>query len=163
MKTPDVTTAGEMLRHSLAAIAYRCGKTLRDAPQGFVDFQAGHNVRTPVQILAHIGDLLDWALSMAQGKPAFHPSDPLPWPDEVQRFFDSLKALDDYLGGSNEIHAPAQKLLQGPIADALQHVGQLAMLRRLSGMPVRAEDFYSADITSGRVGREQAPPKYEFD
>jgi hypothetical protein len=163
MQSPEATTARDLLRHSLAVIAYRCGKTLRDAPQAFVDFHAGPTVRTPVQILAHIGDLFAWALSMAKGQPGFHPSDPLPWPDEVQRFFDSLKSFDDYLASSAQLHAPEQKLLQGPIADALQHVGQLAMLRRLSGTPVRAEDFYSADIATGRVGKDQSPPKFDFD
>jgi hypothetical protein len=162
MSSPE-PTAREMLRHSLAVIAYRGGKTIRNAPQAFVDFQAGHDARTPLQILAHVGDLFDWALSIAKGHPAFHPSEPLPWPDEAQRFFDSLKRFDDYLAGSGELHAPSQKLLQGPIADALQHVGQLAMLRRLSGTPVRAEDFYSADIAAGRVGKDQSPPRYEFD
>jgi hypothetical protein len=163
MQSPEGTTARDMLRHSLAAIAYRGGKILRDAPQAYVDFQAGNNSRTPVQILAHIGDLLAWALSMAKGQPGWHPSAPLPWPDEVQRFFDSLKRLDDYLAGSEQLHAQPQKLLQGPIADALQHVGQLALLRRLSGTPVRAEDFYSADISTGRVGKDQSAPKFEFD
>jgi hypothetical protein len=156
-------SARDMLRHALAAIAYRGGKTIRDAPQGYVDFQAGQNSRTPLQILAHLGDLFDWSLSMAKGRPEFHPSDPLSWPNEVQRFFDSLKSFDDYLASANPLHAPAQKLLQGPIADALQHVGQLALLRRLSGTPIRAEDFYSADIAAGRVGNEQSPPKFEFD
>jgi hypothetical protein len=163
MQSPEAVAARELLRHSLGVIAYRCGKILRDAPQGYVDFRASHDSRTPVQILAHIGDLFAWALSMAKGQPAFHRSDPLPWPDEVERFFDSLQSFDDYLASSAQLHAPPQKLLQGPIADALQHVGQLAMIRRLSGTPVRAEDFYSADIATGRVGKDQSPPKFEFD
>jgi hypothetical protein len=163
MQSPEAVTARDLLRQSLAVIAYRCDKILRDAPQSYVDFRAGHDSRTPVQILAHIGDLFAWALSIAKGRPGFHPSHPLPWPDEVQRFFDSLKSFDDYLASSAQLHAPPQKLLQGPIADALQHVGQLALLRRLSGTPVRGEDFYSADIATGRVGRDQSPPKFEFD
>lgn len=163
MESPEASAARDLLRHSVAAIAYRCGKILREAPESYVDFQAGHNSRTPVQILAHMGDLLTWALSMAKGQPTFHPSDPLPWSDEVERFFDALKSFDHYLASSAQLHAPPQKLLQGPIADALQHVGQLAMVRRLSGAPIRAEDFYSADIAMGRVGKDQSPPKFEFD
>ena len=161
--THESISAREILRHSLATIAYRGGKILRDAPEGFVEFQAGHNVRTPIQILTHIGDLFEWALSMAHGKPAWHDSVPLPWPDEAQRFFDSLKRFDDFLSGSDPLHAAPDKLFQGPIADAIHHVGQLALLRRLSGVPIRGENYFKADITTGRVGKDQASPKLEFD
>jgi hypothetical protein len=159
----DVITARDLLRHSLATIAYRVGKIIRDAPQGYVDFAAGKNCRTPLQILTHIGDLFDWALSMAGGKPAWHDSEPLPWPDEVQRFFDTLKGLDDFLASHADLHASVDKLFQGPVADALNHVGQLAMLRRLSGVPIRGENYYKADICKGRVGKDQPPPQFEFD
>jgi hypothetical protein len=160
---PETVSARELLRHSLATIAYRTGKIIRDAPQSYVDFQAGQNCRTPVQILAHISDLFDWALVTAKGQPAWHDSDPLPWPDEVQRFFDSLKRLDDYLAGSEALYASPEKLFQGPLADVLNHVGQLAILRRLAGVPIRGENYFKADIAAGRVGKDQRPPKFEFD
>lgn len=156
-------SARDLLRHSVATVAYRTGKIIRDAPQGYVSFQAGHNCRTPIQILTHIGDLFDWALAMAKGQPAWNDSQPLAWPDEVQRFFDTLKRFDDYLASPEPLHASADKLFQGPIADALNHVGQLAILRRLSGGPIRGENYFKADITTGRVGKEQPPPKFEFD
>jgi hypothetical protein len=156
-------SARELLRHSLATVAYRGGKAVRDAPQSFADFQAGQNARTPVQILAHIGDLMDWALSMARGEQAWHDSEPLPWPDEVQRFFEALKSFDDYLAGPEELQASPEKLFQGPVADALNHVGQLAMLRRLAGVPIRGENYSKAEISTGRVGPQQPPPKFEFD
>jgi hypothetical protein len=163
MELTETVSARDLLRHSLATIAYRAGKIVRDAPQGYVDFQAGHNCRTPLQILAHIGDLFDWALGMAKGKQDWHGSEPLAWPDEVQRFFESLKAFDDYLAGSEPLQASPQKLMQGPLADALNHVGQLAMLRRISGVPIRGENYYKAEIAAGRVGKDQPPPKFEFD
>jgi hypothetical protein len=156
-------SARDLLRHSLATVAYRAGKIIRDAPQGYVDFEAGKNCRTPLQILTHIGDLFDWASSMATGKPAWHDSDPLPWPDEVQRFFDTLKRLDDFLASPDQLHATVDKLFQGPVADALNHVGQLAILRRLSGVPIRGENYYKADIAKGRVGKDQPAPNLEFD
>ena len=163
MYPPETISARDLLRHSLATIAYRTGKIVRDAPPAYVDFQAGQNCRTPAQILAHISDLLEWALAMAKGQPAWNNSKPLPWPDEVQRFFDSLKRLDDYLAGSEPLHASPEKLMQGPIADVLNHVGQLAILRRMSGSPIRGENYYQADISAGRVGQHQQPPKFEFD
>jgi hypothetical protein len=160
---PETVSARDLLRHSLATIAYRAGKVVRDAPQGYVEFEAGQNCRTPVQLLAHIGDLFDWALSMAKGQPAWHNSQPLSWPDEVQRFFESLKRFDDYLAGPEQLHASPEKLMQGPIADIMTHVGQLAILRRLSGIPIKSENYFEADVASGRVGRDQVVPKYEFD
>lgn len=150
----------EFLRHTLATLAYRGGKCLRGAPPGFAEFSGAG--RTPVQVLAHVGDLFDWALSMASGKQAWHQSRPLVWDDEVQRFYASLKAFDDYLASSNSMHVETANLFQGPIADALTHVGQLAMMRRLAGSPISGENYFIADIASGRVGPEQAAPKKEF-
>ena len=160
---PETISARDLLRHCLATIAYRAGKVVRDVPDSYAKYQPPGKARTPEQILTHIGDLFDWALSMAKGKQAWHDSQPLPWPDEVQRFFDSLKAFDDYLAGAGPLHAPPDKLLQGPIADAIHHVGQLAMLRRLAGTPIRGENYFAADVATGRVGKEQAPPRFEID
>ena len=153
----------EMLRHTVATLAYRGGKAIRGAPSGFSAFRCGDTVREPGKILAHIGDLLDWALSMANGKREWHDSAPQVWDRDVDRFFRALKAFDDYLASDQPLQAPVEKLFQGPIADALSHVGQIAMLRRVSGTPIRGENYFAADITTGRVGPEQSLPKREFD
>jgi hypothetical protein len=163
MQIPDTTSARDLLRHTLATIAYRASKILRDAPPAYAEFDAGQNCRTPAQILAHMGDLFDWALSMAQGHESWHSSRPLSWSQEVQRFFDSLKRFDDFLESTEQLHASPEKLFQGPVSDALNHVGQLAILRRLDGAPVRGENYCKADITPGRVGHDQAASKFEFD
>jgi len=153
----------EFLRHTVATLAYRCGKTLRDAPPGFAEFRAAEKTRTPVEILAHIGDLLDWVLSQASGKEEWHNAKPLPWDDESARFFGALEKLDAYLASDALPAAPVEKLFQGAIADALTHTGQLAMLRRMAGVPVKGENYSRAHITAGRVGREQAEPVREFE
>jgi hypothetical protein len=152
----------ELLRHSLATLAYRGGKAVRNASEGFAEFQANEGVRTPGQILTHMGDLMDWGLSMAKGKQEWHNCKPLPWEQEVERFFAALKKFDDFLGSSEPMQAPPEKLFQGPIADALTHVGQIAVLRRLAGEPVKGENYYKAEIVTGRVGADQAKPKLEF-
>jgi len=156
------TSARELLRHCLATIAYRGGKVLRDAPESFGEYKATESSRTPVQIVAHMGDLLDWGLSIARGKQEWHDAKPLPWEQEVSRFFDSLKKFDDYLCGEETLQATPEKLFQGPVADAVNHIGQLAMLRRMAGGPIRGENYYVADIAVGRVGSEQPTPKREF-
>ena len=151
-----------LLRHALAALAYRAGKTFRNAPTGFAEFQAGAGTRTPGKILAHMGDLMDWAHSIAAGHQTWQDSKPLPWEKELERFFEALKGFDEFLASAEPLRAPAGKLLQGPIADALTHVGQLAIMRRLAGTPVKGENYFAADIVAGRVGAEQPPPKREF-
>jgi hypothetical protein len=151
-----------MLRHALATLAYRGGKALRGAPESFALYGAGETDRTPVKILAHMGDLCDWALSIAKGKQEWHDSTPLPWAQEVARFFKALKAFDDYLASDAPLGAPAEKLFQGAVADALTHTGQINMLRRMAGCPIRGENYYRAEIVAGRVGPEQAAPKVEF-
>ena len=154
--------ARQLLRHTLATLAYRGGKTLRDVPETFAQYRNGEQARTPTEILAHIGDLLDWALSLAKGKQEWHNSTALPWDQETQRFFAALEAFDACLASDAPLQAPAEKLFQGPLADALTHVGQIAMLRRLAGAPMRGENYYVADIAAGRVGSSQAPSKKEF-
>jgi len=152
----------ELFRHTLATLAYRGGKAVRNAPAGFADFRAGEGLRTPGQILAHMGDLFDWALSIAVGQQKWQDSKPLPWEQEVERFFAALKKFDDFLASGEPVQSPLEKLFQGPVADALTHVGQIASLRRLAGGPVKGENYHKAEITIGRVGADQATPKREF-
>jgi hypothetical protein len=151
-----------MLRHALATIAYRGGKTLRGAPTEFANFRLGAKSRTPVEILAHVGDLMDWALVVSQGRNEWHESQPLAWDEEVARFFKTLGALDGYWASGLPLSATPEKLLQAPVADALTHIGQLAMLRRAAGAPIRGENYMKADIAIGRVGAEQPAPRVEF-
>lgn len=156
-------TKREMLRHTVATLAYRGAKALRGAPDSFASFKASETTRTPQQILAHIGDLLDWALSIAKGAEAWNNSGPLEWDQEIARFHAALNSFDNYLASEAELNAPCERLFQGPIADALTHVGQLTMLRRIAGAPIKAENYSRAKIESGHVGAEQAAPKREFD
>ncbi|HLN01294.1 MAG TPA: hypothetical protein VK335_18545 [Bryobacteraceae bacterium] len=153
----------ELLRHTVATLAYRCGKTLRGAPENFAAFCVAEKTRTPIQILAHIGDLLDWVLSQAKGKEEWHGAKRLPWNEEVARFYSALGALDAYLASDAPLAAPAEKLFQGAIADALTHTGQLAMLRRLAGSPVKGENYNRAHIAAGRVGPDQPTAVREFE
>ena len=153
----------EMLRHTLATLAYRGGKALRDAPPGFESFRAGDTSRPAGQILSHLGDLLDWGLSIAKGKETWREGGPLPWDQGAERFFASLGALDAQLASDAPLGATPEKLFQGAIADALTHVGQIALLRRLAGAPVRGESYFRSDIVIGRVGPDQSAPRREFD
>jgi hypothetical protein len=146
-------TSRGFLRHTLATLAYRATRALEEGPESFSDF-AGAG-RHPIEILAHMGDLLDWALSMAQGHPVWRPSPPLAWPEEQKRFYTALATLDRFLASDAALQAESERLFQGPIADALTHVGQLAMLRRLAGAPTRGENFYAAAVRAGQVGSAQ--------
>jgi hypothetical protein len=151
------------LRHTLATLAYRGGKSVRGAPPEFASFKADPTSRTPAQILAHIGDLLEWMLSLAKGKQAWQNSPPLAWDDEVARFHRCLAEVDAYLASDEPLHEAVEKMFQGPVADALTHVGQIAMLRRIAGTPMKGENYHKADIVAGRVGADQAAPRREFD
>ena len=161
MNTQDA--GRQMLRHTVATLAYRAAKALRGAPESFADYSTGEKGRTPARILAHMGDLFDWALSIARGKQEWHDSTPLPWAQEVERFFKSLKAFDDYLASDLPLASPPEKIFQGAVADALTHTGQINMLRRMAGCPIRGENYFRATIAAGQVGSEQAAPGKEFD
>jgi hypothetical protein len=161
--TNNSDTKREMLRHTVATLAYRGAKAVRGASESFASFGAPETTRTPARILAHMGDLLDWALSIAKGDEAWNNSEPLPWNQEVERFHKALESFDSYLASDAELSASCERLFQGPIADALTHVGQIAMLRRMGGEPIKGENYSRAKIEAGRVGAGQAAPKREFD
>lgn len=152
-----------LLRHTLATVAYRAAKALRGAPEGFAEYKCNEGTRQPIHILAHMGDLYDWALSIAQGQERWHDAQPLAWEKEVERFFGALKTFDDFLASGAPIASPPEKLFQGAIADSLTHIGQIAMLRRMYGSPIKGESYYRAEISAGRVGPDPAAPRREFD
>jgi hypothetical protein len=153
----------EVLRHTLATLAYRCGKAVLNAPAGFDQFRAADKTRTPGEILAHIGDLLDWALCLAKGEYVWRDSTPLPWEQEVARFFFAVQEFDTCLASEAPLGSTVERLFQGPIADALTHVGQIAMLRRIAGSPIKGENYFKAEIVAGQTGPEQSAKRIEFD
>jgi hypothetical protein len=153
----------EFLRHAIATLAYRGGKAVRGAPAGFATVRVTDTARSAVEILAHVGDLLDWALWLAKGQHVWRDAPPQSWDAEVDRFFTGLRQLDEYLATDGPLGSPAEKLFQGPIADALTHIGQIATLRRAAGSPVRGENYFKAEIVAGRVGPEQSSKRVEFD
>jgi hypothetical protein len=148
-----------LLRHTVATLAYRGGKALRGAPPEFAAYPSG---RTPAQILAHICDLLDWAITLVNGKQAWNNSTPQSWEADTARFFATLEAFDQRLASGDPLACEPERLFQGPIADALTHVGQIAMLRRMAGCPISGENYFVAKIETGRVGADQPAPVREF-
>ena len=152
----------DLLRHTVATLAYRGSKAIRDSGEEFGNFTCDPSTRTPLQILAHIGDLLEWGLSLAKGEQIWRNSSGESWSKEAKRFHACLDAFDKFLASDAELKAPVERLFQGPIADALTHVGQIAMMRRLAAAPMRGENYYLADITTGLTGANQPAPKREF-
>jgi hypothetical protein len=152
-----------LLRHMVATIAYRGGKALRDAPEGFGSYRAAPSSRSAVEILSHMGDLFAWGLALADGEHRWSEEGSNDWDQQLERFFTGLAAVDARLASVEPLGRPAERLLQGPFADALTHVGQIALLRRLVDAPVKAENYFKAEVETGRVGKDQAPPVFEFD
>ncbi|MBV9959835.1 MAG: hypothetical protein JO360_15525 [Acidobacteria bacterium] len=144
----------ELFRHLVATVAYRCGLAISDAPENFNAFRVHETTRTPGELLAHICDLLEGSLYLVRDELVYLTSAPLSWEKEVARFFSAVKEFDSYLASDLPLACPVEKLVQGPIGDALTHVGQLVMLRRLAGKPVRVEAYFTADIVAGQVNEE---------
>jgi hypothetical protein len=151
-----------VLRHLTATLAYRAAKVLRDVPPNFAAHTFGAATREPVQIVAHMADLIAWAVSLTRGQYLWAPQGGRDWQVEVDRFFGGLAQLDRGLEGDLPAGA-SEKLVQGPLADALTHVGQLAMLRGMAGVPVKPEGYARAEITRGRVTSDQPASRNEFD
>ena len=153
------------LRHALATLAYRAGKAVRGTPAEYGDCRVTPESKSPREILAHMGDLMEWLLRQLQGEGRWTTATPLPWEPEIVRFFGAVAALDAYLASGAPIGYEPTRFFQGGLADALTHTGQLAMLRRLSGHKMKGESYNRPDIQIGRVGLDQTPanPQYEFD
>ena len=160
---PVPASAVEMLRHALATLAYRAEKVLRNAPADFAAMRLGPSCRSAVEILSHLGDLMAWGTRMARGESRWEAGTTVTWTEASDRFFRELAAFDAALADPGTAPHQVGILFQGPVADALTHVGQLAMMRGVAGQPVRPESYARAPIQTGRVGREQAAPGREFD
>jgi hypothetical protein len=150
------------LRQLAATLAYRASKVLREVPPEFASYRIAPKARSGVEILAHMGDLMEWSTWLARGQHIWKANGSSDWNHELDRFFRLLGELDDLIA-AKEFDGSIEKLIQGPLADALTHVGQLSMMRGAAGMPVRPESYARAEIVAGRVGREQAAAKAEFD
>jgi hypothetical protein len=161
----DDPTTRLFLRHALATLAYRAAKAVRGASASFATFRATPDCNSPVELVAHMGDLMEWTRRMVDGEPRWTTATPLEWQEEVGRFFATLRALDDHLASGAPVRWEPGRVFQGGIADALTHVGQLAMLRRMAGQRMKSENYSRADIAVGRVGPDQvaADPGNEFD
>lgn len=149
----------ELLRHFLAALAYRTQKALRGSPADFADFQAGNQLRTPAELVRHMTSVLGYCRTFFIGG-SYRP-EPLPsLDDEIARFHEMLELLSNHLSVCDPIlnGLTEESLLQGPFSDAMTHAGQLAMLRRLFGDPVPPENFIVANISSENVTSAQPDP-----
>jgi len=147
-----------LLRHFLAALAYRTQKALRGAPSQYADYRAGTNVRTPHELLWHMTGVIGYARTMLRGG-TFTPPRLATFDEEIARFHDTLQALrDDFADPALQATITDEQFLQGPLSDAMTHAGQLALLRRLAGSPVASENFIFAEIRADNVGAAQAEP-----
>jgi hypothetical protein len=153
-----MTDSRRLLQHFLAALAYRTQKALRGAPPAFGDFRAGTHVRTPHELLWHMTGVIGYARTMLHGGTFTPPRLPT-LADEAARFHETLAALRaDFADPSLDARISDQQFLQGPLADAMTHAGQLAMLRRLAGSPVPSENFIFARVDAENVSAAQPEP-----
>ncbi len=133
----------------VATVVFRGRIAIADAPPDFPEFRLAPETRSPAEILAHIGDLLVGTRILLQGDFVELGSAPLMWNDECQRFVAAAKELDTFLASDIPLAHPVEKFVQGPIGDALTHIGQIVLLRRLAGSPIRPEPYFTAEIVPG--------------
>jgi len=153
----------QMLRHTLATLAYRAEKVLREVPDGFPEFRLSPTGRTALETLGHMADLMEWGERFTTGVNKWLPGEAASWQAARDRFFRGLAAFDAGLAANRGDGAPLEVMFQGPVADALTHVGQLAMMRGAAGLSVRPESYARAEIKVGRTGTDQSSIRTEYD
>lgn len=144
----------ELFRHLLATLAFRGGVAVANTPEDFASFRLKEDVRTPAELLAHIGDCVEGSHYLMQGEFVYLNSKPLAWNEEIKRFFSKIKAFDAFLASDARLKQPIEKIMQGPIADSLTHVGQIVMLRRIAGFPVQVDNYFAAEFAPGEIDEE---------
>lgn len=144
----------ELLRHLVATLAFRGGIAISDAPENFGKFRAGANARSAGEILAHIGDCIQGSFYLMKGELVYLQSPAQSWTEDVKRFFAVIEEFDLHLASGALLAQPIEKIMQGPIADALTHVGQIVMLRRLAENPIRAESYFTVEIKAGEINEK---------
>jgi hypothetical protein len=148
----------ELIRHFLAALAYRTQKALRDAPPEFGEFRVAENVRNPRELVWHMTGVIGYARTLFQGG-VWQPNGFPTLAEEVKRFHEVLGDLSQIVAsGAPMVDGTLDRLLQGPLSDAMTHAGQLAMLRRLAGSPIPPENFLRANVSADNVSADQPPP-----
>jgi len=147
----------EILRHYLASIAYHATKAIKGAPENYPELNIGKDIRTPRRILHHVTGVLSYAHSFFEHYDTTY-FEHKPWDEEVRYFYETLSKLDESLQEKEPREVSEEQLLQGPLSDAMTHIGQLLMLRRMAGSPVPSENFIYADIRAGVVGQDQPEP-----
>jgi len=153
----------DLLRHTVATLAYRAQKVLHDVPAGFADHRQSPTSRTPLEILGHLGDLVEWGNRMANGDYKWIAVPAADWQSGCDRFFGALATFDTSIAASTFEKFSPGVIFQGPIADSLTHVGQIAMLRGIVGGPIKPESYARAEIQIGRVGTDQSATRKEFE
>ena len=147
----------EILRHLVATAAFRGGIAVTNAPEDFAEFRAGQTTRSAGEILAHVGDLIEGSLFLMKGEFVLLQSIPRSWTEDIKRFFTAVNEFDLYLASEAPLAQPVERIVQAPIADALTHIGQIVMLRRLAGNPIRSESYFDAEIAAGEVIEKHFP------
>ena len=149
----------DLLRHFLATLAYRTQKALRGAPPEYADHRVAPNARTPHELVWHMTGLMGYVVVLFRGG-VWQPDRLDTFDEEIRRFHAQLERVDELLR-SEPLPAGVgpERLLQGPLADAMTHAGQLAILRRCVGDPVAPENFLRADVDVRELGPEQPPPR----
>jgi hypothetical protein len=157
-----MSTSRDLLRHLVATIAYRGSKALRGAPAEFAAFRPCDDGRSAGELLAHICDLMEWSAASAREKAAWREESLASWELGIGRFHAGLAALDQALAIDAPLAMSEEKMLQGPVGDALTHVGQIVLMRRMAGAPMKSEPYFIAEVAAGRVGPDQPAPRKEW-
>ena len=152
--TPDEMHMGNIMARMIDGLGFRYYWATEGLRPEDLQFQFSDSSRTAEETLTHLLGLSNFVATVANGSPIVLPRDleELSWEDmrtktltnlkeAREKFASSDKATFDELvikfqRGENTSEVPFWNLLNGPLADAIYHVGQIVASRRASGNPI---------------------------
>ncbi len=134
------------IQHFLKVLSYRFEKAIHNAAESYPKHASGHGIRTPLELLGHMNGVLEFAISSLKNQPRRNIPEQS-WQEQITLYYEKLKELNQLMQENSFDTDTLERILQGPLADAMTHIGQLAMMRRLANSAIAGENYFAADMS----------------
>jgi len=153
-------TAGTVAARMIDALGFRFYWASKDLTKENLAYRISEDVRPTRETIDHIYDLSKIIVNATLKLPNSRGrNNTMSYEDKRAKTLQNLKTAADILRGSDDISQfkiifgerkiPIWNLINGPIADAMWHCGQIVSYRRASGNPINSKvDHFAGKVRS---------------